>query len=92
MNIDDILTCPTLKKVLFIAILSSFIATLGWGFVQIRDIPATHPTRAEVDRKINTLNEYVINRLIRVEDKIDKLLMHTCPFGTESKLMERSDG
>ena len=77
------------KKVALYVILSGFVATLGWGFVQVRDISEKHPTRIEMNNNIDAAQKYVCDRLNRVERKVDKLLFH---FSISNMAAKTSEG
>ena len=56
------------KRSLITGIAVALIGTIGWIFIQVRDLPANYVPRGEIE-----------NRLERIENKIDKLLLHERP-------------
>lgn len=52
-----------LKRSLVTGAIVALVGTIGWIFVQVRDLPADYVPRSEVE-----------NRLERIENKIDKIL------------------
>jgi len=51
------------KRTLVTAVAIALIGTIGWIFVQVRDLPANYVPRGEIEK-----------RLERIENKIDQIL------------------
>jgi len=49
-----------IKRVIIPTLIAALIASIGWIFIQVRDLPANYVPRSEVEK-----------RLERIENKID---------------------
>ena len=63
------------KRVLLGAAAFGIIGMAGWAFIEVRDLPAIYPTRAEVKADIAELKHDVSERLDRIEEKLDILIL-----------------
>ena len=85
----ELMNFNAFKKVALYVILSGFVATLAWGFVQIRDIPEKYATYVAMHNDIDASQKYICDRLNRVERKVDKLLFH---FSISNMAAKTSEG
>ena len=63
------------KRVLLGAAAFGIIGMAGWAFIEVRDLPATYPSRAEVKADMGALKHDVNERLDRIEKKLDILIL-----------------
>jgi predicted Holliday junction resolvase-like endonuclease len=65
------------------AVITALLAALGWGFLEVRDIPKEYCTRAEaremyeqVEKRTSRRTDRIQRKLEVLDGKIDQILMN----------------